>query len=96
MRLDLELQQLLARELCAIIEGYTLEEAMFATRLDPPRISELRHGNLARFSIRRLVQLMAHLGYDVEVSIRPTEPPPRIQKRSTAKVVRYDRFGRRI
>ena len=94
MRVDRELQQRLAHELCQIIEGYTLEEAMYALRLDPPRISELRHRKLERFSIGRLVRLLAHAGYDVEVVIRPTKPPPRAQKQPLVSVVRYDRFDR--
>jgi predicted XRE-type DNA-binding protein len=93
-RPDRELQKLLANELCRIIEGDTLEEAMYTLGLDPPRISELRHGQLARFSIGRLVRLFAQARYDVEVSIRPTEPPQQTFIQPRVNVVRYDRFDR--
>jgi predicted XRE-type DNA-binding protein len=96
MRVDLQLKQQLARELCAIIDGWTLNEAVTGLRVYPARISELRHGNLTRFSIGRLVRLIAHLVYDVDVAIRPTTSPARVMKRSTTTVVRYDRFGRGV
>lgn len=94
MRVDLQLKQHLARELCAIIDGWTVIQAAMCLGLYPARISELRHGNLARFSIARLVRLIADRGYDIDVAIRPTKPPVRVPRRANATVVRYDRFGR--
>ena len=94
MRPDRELQQLLARELCKIIDGDSLEEAMYALRLDLPRVSELRHGKLARFSVGCLVRLFAHAGFDVEVAIRPTKVPRREYKTPLIKIVQYDRLDR--
>ena len=95
VRADRELQQRLAHELRAIIDGYTLEEAMYALDLHPSRVSELRHGNLARFSIGRLIRLFGRAHYDVEVVIRPTKPPERLQIQPLIKVARFDRFDRR-
>ena len=60
----------------------------------PARVSELRHGNLARFSIGRLVNLIAALGFDLEISIRPRKPPKPTPRQPAATVVRYDRFDR--
>jgi hypothetical protein len=58
MRIDRQLQQQLAREFCAIIDGWTSTEVVGRFRIYPARVSELRHGNLARFSIGRLARLI--------------------------------------
>jgi predicted XRE-type DNA-binding protein len=89
-----QLRQQLADELCKITAGWSTYEAMAAMRLRPERISELRHGNLARFSIARLVRLIAMHGYDVELALRPKARPAVARQQPSATVLRYDRFGR--
>lgn len=93
MRIDEQLKQQLARELCAIIHSWTLSEASARMCVRPSRISELRHGKLDGFSIARLLQLIALHGYDVELALRRYVPAPRVVRRPSAAVMRYDRFG---
>ena len=56
-------------------------------------LSELMRGKLQRFSLERLLRILARLDYDIEVHVRPTRaerprrPPP------TACVRAWDRFG---
>ena len=92
MRLDRDLQRQLARELCSILDGWSGIQVVNRYGLYPARISELRHGNLARFSLGRLVNLIASMGFDVEISLRPTKPPTPRRQLPAATVVRYDRF----
>jgi predicted XRE-type DNA-binding protein len=89
-----DLQRQLARELCAILDGWKGIEIVNRFGIPPARVSELRHGNLARFSIGRLAHLIARTGYDIEITIRPTPPAKPSPRLHTATVVRYDRFGR--
>jgi predicted XRE-type DNA-binding protein len=96
VRIDEQLKRQLARELCAIISGWTLREAMNVMYVDPSRISALRNGKLAGFSIARLVRLIAVHGYDVELVLRPMKRPAIQRQCPTATVVRHDRFDRRI
>jgi predicted XRE-type DNA-binding protein len=93
VRIDRQLQLQLAHELRAILEGWTLSEIVARTGMYPARVSELRHGDLARYSIAKLVCLIASRGHDIEVVIRPTKLPLRARQRAAATVVRYDRFG---
>lgn len=72
-----------------MLEGWTLEEVTSRMQIYPSRVSELRHGNLARFSIGRLVRLIASLGYDIEIGIRRMKPVERAMQRPTASVVRH-------
>ena len=94
VQIDEQLKHQLARELCAILDGWTLTQASTKMRVHRARISELRHNKLRGFSISRLVRLIACHGYDIELSLRPMEPPTRPLVRPSAAVVRYDRFGR--
>jgi predicted XRE-type DNA-binding protein len=92
-----ELKQLLASELCAIMQGW--DQYHFASMLGihQPDVSALRHGRTAGFSTDRLIRLIAERGYHVEVVLR--EMPrrsgtPRIE--ATVSVQRYDRHGRLV
>jgi predicted XRE-type DNA-binding protein len=96
MRIDEQLKHQLAQELCAIIRGWTLREAMNVMYIDPSRISALRNGKLAGFSIARLLRLIATHGYDVELVLRPMKRPVIRRQRPAASVTRYDRLDRRI
>jgi predicted XRE-type DNA-binding protein len=94
MRVDRELQAQLARELLAILDGWSATHIVEHLGLYPARVSELRRGNLARFSIGRLVRLIAALRFDIEITLRPTPPPRPARRQPSASVVRRDRFGR--
>ena len=94
VRLDRDLQRQLARVVCGILGDSPGVDIVYRTGIYPARISELRHGKLARFSIGMLVNLIATFGFDIEISIRPTPPPKPSRRPPATSVVRYDRFGR--
>ena len=94
MRLDRELQRLLASELCAILSDCTNSEVSTCLVIHPARVSELRRGDLSRFSIGKLVNLLARQHYDVEVVVRPSPIPVRTMRKATVRVARLDRLGK--
>jgi hypothetical protein len=91
---DLKLQ--LARELCVILAGYQREPGASHIGAHATELSRLRHGDLRRFSLARMVRYIARAGYDIEVHLKKTprleqRPEPR---RPTSTVIRYDYYGR--
>lgn len=65
----LPLKRQLAGDLAGALKGWRPTEIYFRLRLDQPRVWELRHGRLERFSLQRLVRLLAELGYDTSISV---------------------------
>jgi len=65
--------------------------------LTQPDVSALRRGRGRGFSIGRLLRVIAHQGYSVEIHLRVL-PRRFAQPRAepTVTVVRYDHFGRPI
>ena len=91
-----QLKAQLARELCAILDGYQRDVGAAHVGAHASELSRLRHGDLTRFSLGRIVRYIAKAGYDIEVYLKPTSrlevrPEPR---RPTSKVRRYDYYGR--
>ena len=91
-----ELRERLAEELIALLDGWDQCEAAAQVGLRQPDISRLRAGRLERFSIGRLLRLIASLGYDIEVTLRPIGPPKITRQVPNASVERYDRYGQRV
>ena len=90
-----ELKEQLARELTAILDGYPRDAGAGCIDAHPSELSRLRHGELSRFSLARIVRYIARAGYDVEVSLKKT---PRLEQRPKPRrpsiaVVRYDYYG---
>jgi len=90
-----ELKAQLARELCSILHGW--QRDIGAARVDMPAsdLSRLRHGDLRRFSLARIIRYIARAGYDIEVHLKRT---PRLEHRPklprpTSMVVRYNYYG---
>lgn len=90
-----ELKVQLAGALCSILHGW--QRDIGAARVDMPAtdLSRLRHGDLRRFSLARIIRYIARAGYDVEVHLKQTprlehRPKPR---RPTSTVVRYNYYG---
>lgn len=52
-------------------QGWTQAEAARFFGETQPRISNLMRGEIGRFSIDKLVNMLAHAGLEVEVSVRP-------------------------
>ena len=95
MRIDHDLRRLLITELCAMVDGYSQVLAAAFLDLRQPQISALRRGRGDGFSIGRLLRLIAHRKYNVEVHLRPMERPfAKPRPLPAVKVLRYDRFGR--
>ena len=91
-----QLKAQLARELCAIFDGYERELAAAHVDAHPSELSRLRRGDLRRFSLGRIVRYIAKAGYDIEVHLKKTSrleerPKPR---QPTSSVRRYDYYGR--
>ena len=93
-----ELKAQLARELCSILHGYQRDIGAACVDAHATELSRLRHGDLRRFSLARIVRYIARAGYDIEVHLKRT---PRLEQRPelrcpTSIVVRYDYYGRVI
>lgn len=97
--LERELKEQLARELCAIVDGYPGEIGGAHLGTTGSDLSRLRKGDLRRFSLTRLIRFVARTGHDVEVHLKRTprleeRPKPRHNPRSTVR--RYDYYGRLV
>lgn len=88
MKPDEQIRQQLAREYCAIIDGWTTTEVCARTGVYPARVSGLRAGRLAGYSIARLIRMIAAHGFDVEIVIRPTPRPVVAIQRPSGTVTR--------
>ena len=94
MRPDEELKMLLMRELCAILDGWSQVEAAASMDLHQSELSRLRRGAASRFSISRLIRLIADRGYNIELRVSAMQKrfgSPRPMP--TVSVVRFDRYG---
>lgn len=95
---DQTLKEQLARELCLILDGWKRDAGAARVDMYPSELSRLRHGDLRRFSLARLVRYIARAGYDVEVHLKYTRrlehrPKPR---RPTSTVIRFDYYGNAV
>ena len=63
----------LARKIDAIIgrRGLTQAEAAEILEVDQPKVSALKRGRLAGFSLDRLVRFLVLLGSDVKIVVKP-------------------------
>lgn len=52
--------------------GLTQEEAGRRMGLPQPKVSALLRGDLANLSERKLMDVLNRLGYDIEITVRPT------------------------
>ncbi|MEW8293612.1 MAG: XRE family transcriptional regulator [Candidatus Thiodiazotropha sp.] len=69
--LNMKLRAALMREILDIIEsnGWPQSEAASEFGVTEPRMSELQHGKLSRFSLDDLVNMLGRLGDQCEVTI---------------------------
>ena len=65
------LKQQLAGEIKRLLGRYHQEVAADILGLEQPRMSELLRGRLDRFSLQRLVRLLANLDRRIEVTVVP-------------------------
>jgi Helix-turn-helix domain len=97
--LEHDLKMQLARELCAILDGYPRELAAAYIGTLGSELSRIRNGDLRRFSLTRIIRFVARTGHDIEIHLNRTPrleecPKPRHQPAST--VQRYDFYGRLV
>ena len=97
MDLEQELKQQLARELCAILQGYSQSNAAAILGVRQSDLSRLRSGHLARFSTARLLNFISGRRYDIEIHLRAIPRPYAMPRRAPAiAVIRYDQSGRPV
>ena len=66
------LKQQLGDELVKVIQGWRSGDIAYLMKVDRARVSDLRRGNLSRFSLEMLVRLLARRGFCIELSlVRP-------------------------
>ena len=83
-----ELKQQLAREITRLLGRYHQEVAAAILGLEQPRMSELSRGRLDRFSLQRLIRLLANVGRRVELTvIHPADPRIRLLPRFRRRVI---------
>jgi predicted XRE-type DNA-binding protein len=59
----------LARILVERLEGWTQVNAAALLHTDQPRVSDLRHGRLERFSLEQLIRFLSRIGGRIDVSM---------------------------
>ena len=71
--MNLKVRADLMLDLCAYIErqGWTQAEAAEHLEETQPRISNLINGDISRFSIDKLVNLLGKVGMDVKIEVVP-------------------------
>lgn len=94
-RPEQDLKAQLARELCSILRGWQRDIGAAWVAMPASDLSRLRHGDLRRFSLARIIRYIARAGYDIEVHLKRTQrlenrPKPH---RPTSMVVRYNYYG---
>ena len=72
--------------------GWKQVEAAARLGIDQAKVSKLSAGQMAGFSIERLVHFLSLLGQDVEVTVRKA---PRERKRGTVRTVKSQKLRRK-
>jgi predicted XRE-type DNA-binding protein len=67
------LKEQLARAVVEALDGWPQAEAAEIIGTDQPRMSDLRKGRLARFSLEQLIRFASRVGADVSISLTWTE-----------------------
>jgi predicted XRE-type DNA-binding protein len=66
------LKRQLADELVLLLDGYERHLAGSYLGVEGARISDLRRGDLRRFSVQRLIRMLARIGRRTTLSVTPT------------------------
>lgn len=97
VRTDSELNSQLVRQLCDIVAGWTQYDAGALLHIHQSEISRLRRGEYSRFSIARLMRLIAARGFNLELHLKPIARPfAKPRQLPTVSIVRYDDYSRPI
>jgi predicted XRE-type DNA-binding protein len=71
------LKRAAAEQIVALLDGWSAHQAAALIGTDQPRISDLRRGNLERFSLETLVRYLTRLRQRVELRAEPLPAPVR-------------------
>jgi predicted XRE-type DNA-binding protein len=93
MTLAEDLKRALARELCAMFKHCDLWETAELLRLHLSEASRLRNGQTRRFSMERLLGMIAAQGYDIEIHAKEILQRRGEHREPHGTVVIYDRYG---
>ena len=63
-------------EILAVVGKWPQEVGAYLLGIDQPRMSDLERGRLDRFSITKLIRLLAHIDQRVEVKVTNTATKP--------------------
>lgn len=64
-----ELKEKLAREILAVVGYLNQHVAARVLGIDQPRMSDLLHGRLERFSASKLIRILAHIDRRVDIAV---------------------------
>ncbi|MEO7085079.1 MAG: XRE family transcriptional regulator [Gemmatimonadaceae bacterium] len=63
------LKEQLGRELAGLVTGWNADDIAALLRTDRARVSEIRRGKLARFSLETLIRYLARLRHRVDIRV---------------------------
>jgi len=69
------LKRQLAREICAVLGDTNQHVAARRLGVDQPRMSDLLHDKLARFSLEKLIRLLRNIDRRVDLRVINEGPP---------------------
>ena len=69
------LKERLASEILAVIGDLNQHVAATVLRIDQPRMSDLIHGRLERFSASKLIRVLANIERRVDITVVNVGPP---------------------
>jgi predicted XRE-type DNA-binding protein len=55
--------------------GLTQQQAAARMGITQPKVSDMQRGNFSNLSERKLMDCLNRLGYDIEISVKPTKAP---------------------
>lgn len=80
------LKDQLARAVVEALEGWPQGYAAAIVETDQPRVSDLRNGRLARFSLEQLIRFGSRVGVEVSLSIVWTTRKRSLRLRPTRRL----------
>ena len=60
-------------------EGYTPKQLKAKLNMSQPRVSNLLNGHVEKFSLGKLIEILGHLGFQMEFKYKKTKKTARIQ-----------------
>jgi predicted XRE-type DNA-binding protein len=70
-----ELKRQLAREIRQLLDHHHQFVAAMILGVDQPRMSDIQHGKLERFSLEKLIRLLAHIDCRITIDVASMGTP---------------------